>query len=105
MAEGFKGLLDFAGYPVGVGAPPVVNGGFVGLLDFTGIPVGIGEFVPPEPPIIPPIPRDLGDGGALGWNKQSVKRRREREIEDDDLMILGKAAIEQIVKDFIKRNR
>lgn len=47
MAQGFRGLLDFAGYPVG--APPVAaaTAGFVGLLDFTGIPVGNDSGAPP----------------------------------------------------------
>lgn len=47
MAEGFKGLLDFIGYPVGV-VSVSPSAGYFGLLDFTGIPVGIPSGQPPQ---------------------------------------------------------
>ncbi len=46
MAEGFDGLLDFIGYPVGA-EPPPQEAGFVGLLDFAGYPVGEDTGAPP----------------------------------------------------------
>ncbi len=50
MAEGFVGLLDFAGYPVGVETFVPSDIGFVGLLDFAGYPVGTDETGPEPTP-------------------------------------------------------
>lgn len=38
MAGGWRGLLDWVGYPVGRSPPS--GGGFRGFLDWTGVPVG-----------------------------------------------------------------
>lgn len=49
MSEGFDGLIDFVGYPVGQGeavAPPAEPVGFIGLLDFVGYPVSQGVATP-----------------------------------------------------------
>ena len=46
MAAGFKGLLDFAGYSVGM-ATVAPAGGYKGLLDFSGFSVGASAGAPP----------------------------------------------------------
>src|SRR3990167_8565117 len=42
MPGGFKGLLDFSGYSVGLPGQASPVGGFKGLLDFSGYSVGQG---------------------------------------------------------------
>ena len=51
MAEGFKGTIDWVGYPVGQpgAAPPTA--GFKGLLDFTGYSVGLPAAAAGTPPL------------------------------------------------------
>lgn len=55
-----------------------------------------------EAVVVPPVP-PVVVGGAAGRNRWRERGRKEREIEEVELLAIGRVAIEQIVSDYMNR--
>lgn len=83
MAVGSHLSPDFVGYETGI--PTTASVGFVGLLDFAGYPVGVGEEIPPFPPV---EPNHKGGGLIINVHHHVDPLKRKRRREDEEILIL-----------------
>lgn len=82
MAVGSHLSPDFVGYDVGVSSSTPATVGYVGLLDFVGFPIGVGEAVVPPTPA-PELPSFAG--GGISYDEFL---RRKRKKGDEEILFL-----------------
>ena len=108
MAEGFDGLLDFVGYPVGQGeavAAPSTPAGFHGLLDFVGFPVSKGVATPAGGGFQGAGKRTYYNEMMASVVKQRIKANKRRKEELERHLIVNKIRLRKMEGKLLERKK